>query len=251
MFVLLGCSARPMETSNSCSPGATQQCYCPGTYIRGAQSCNSSGVGWGACACSDAGTAPADVITTPTSPLVAISIRSAVIGIAQFPTNEEWDSSSQVAPGLLRTLGDIIGAVPHPYAQVAGQLLSFLSGADFSHYDKPDPVGTTSIFAGGRWQIEQALSTESNNTENTFTPGWRGADGRNNVGWVHVRLTDDVRVRLVVEDEDNFKNDPIGDVEISASELRAALEAGTVYFTSTASQSHNQLLFVGISVARE
>ena len=99
--------------------------------------------------------------------------------------------------------------------------------------------------------LEQPLSTKNNNTENTFTPGWRGADGSNNVGWVHVRLTDDVRVRLVIADEDAFKNDPIGDVEISASELRAALEAGTVYFTSTAAQSHNQILFVGISVARE
>ena len=109
---------------------------------------------------SDAGTPPADVVTTPTYPLVKIAIRSTVIGIAQFPTNEEWDSSSQVAPSLLRTLGDIIGAVPHPYGQVAAQLLSFLSGVNFSHYDKPDPIGTTSIFAGGRWHPRAASLNE-------------------------------------------------------------------------------------------
>ena len=239
---------------NACTPGAVVACPCAGGG-QGTQTCFSSGSGYGLCldcSAADAGTGvpPVDAGSPAADPLVTVAVRSAVLGIAQI-NGEEWDPSSRVAGPLLTTLGGILGSTPHPYAQIAGQLLNFLGGQDFSHYDKPDPFGTASIFAVGRWQIEQPLSTQDNNTENTFAPTWRGADGGNNVGWVHVRLTNDVRLRLVVWDEDTFKDDPVGDVEISNADLRAALASGSIYFARTAEASNRQLLFVGISVAAE
>jgi len=70
--------------------------------------------------------------------------------------------------------------------------------------------------------------------------------------WLHVPIDSDVRIRIALEDADNFKtNDPIGVVIIDAEQLQVAVRSRKVAPILVADQSENQIIAVKVSVMIE
>ncbi len=102
---------------------------------------------------------------------------------------------------------------------------------------KPDAAGWAELVGG----VSMADPVQLPKNQDSLIPGWGG-------GWSGVELNDDTAIRVEVWDLDIENDDLIGTAIIGSDDLWAALDSGGVYHVPVADQTHNQLLFVDISV---
>lgn len=242
------CICRPIRPP-VCEIGATQQCSCPTRMMRGTQSCNSSRSGWDNCECPRV----CDSLTAGgATPLMTITLASALFGIAQT-NGEEWDSTDRVAQRLITGLMQLLQLSGQPAAQVVSQILGFLSGSDFAHYDKPDGSGFADIFVRGAYNTRIVFR----GNEDSFSPSWAPEVGGPIAGtpatsWRDAPLSPTLNVRVTLRDRDNLSDDdPAGTFVLTYDHICEALENGGVYQARVADMTSNQTLFFGFSVARQ
>ncbi len=175
----------------------------------------------------------------PGTRVVSVQVLDAVISPGKA-TKDAWDGFGTVPDSVWSGLAAALGA-PAP----AGAVIAFLGGQAVAALEKPDPFGTASIHSQSvaNSGVEISLATTSNNLEDTLLPSWPTPPR-----WDNVPLTSDLRVRITLLDEDLSNHDPIGVVELNASDLDAAARANQLYEVRVDDQSNGQLLFVGVSV---
>lgn len=244
-----------------CAPGDQKTCACPGG-MQGAQRCNDDGKAWGEClgcpssnppdagakqdsgvpadtiASSDAGaTAPAD--SGPALPsYVNIDILSTLLGPSKSD-GTSWDSSGTVPSSITDGLAVALG-VPG-----TGPILNFMASSGVQALSKPDPIGSAQLDVGTGFDptLNLELANTTNNTEDTFEPTWPGSPG-----WISVKLSSGLKVRLTVQDEDLVYNDDVGVATVTYADIVAAWIDGRTYWVRVDSQTNNQLLAVAIQV---
>ncbi|WP_437627786.1 hypothetical protein [Sorangium sp. So ce1151] len=174
----------------------------------------------------------------PPEPSV-VSIRMASALIRPWDTAEEaWDGNTSVSPEDVADLAFALGATD-PY--VAS--LAFVYGLADDAYGPPDPFGNIEIFTGGAWRAD--LQAEILPTQDTFNAPFYDA------GWDNIPVEPDMRIRVVLRDEDLANHDPLGTVELNRGDLMAAYGAANVYPVRTDEQDTGTILFVSLSVAAQ
>jgi hypothetical protein len=170
--------------------------------------------------------------------VATVELQTAVIGPGKF-NHDTWDAGGgEVPTEVWSQLGTALAGT-NPYVAVAALLVNpVLAGTQ-----APDPYGTARLDVGPTIGTTINLATPDNNMENTYTPTWAPS-----TIWTGVPLDKDVRIKVDLTDEDLVDDDAIGVAEINTSQLLEALNAHAVYHVPVASQTHNQLLFIGISV---
>jgi hypothetical protein len=175
-------------------------------------------------------------------PIVEVTLLDAVIG----PTKSDgrpWDglgagADREIGAGLDAAVA--IADVSQSYATVLG----LLAKAANKGLAAPEPYGSGEIARGAGGAFGEAVDLQAD--RDTCTPMWRPSRI-----WRHVELNDRVRIRIKLTDRDFQFDDPIGAVELNATDLRTALASGHNYHVRTAEQSDRQVLFVGVSVRAE
>ncbi len=167
---------------------------------------------------------------------IDISLVSALIGPGKSDKTQ-WDGFGDVPDSVTTGLAAALGA--GPYAPVLG----FMTSAAIASVSKPDPFGYAQVNYQGTWELDTDLANENDNTEDTFTPQWP-----ENPGWQNVPYSKNLRVRIVLQDEDISNHDDMGKLEINAAHIEAAWAAQKVHQIRVADQTYNQVLYFGISV---
>jgi len=171
-------------------------------------------------------------------PFLTIEIVSALVGPSKID-GTQWDGTGEVPSDLVLGLAAALGA------GVFAPVFSFMVTEAAQVAGKPDPFGYTEINAVGEWDFRQDLATIDTNTEDTFAPNWPMP-----VGWSNVPYSENIRIRLVLKDEDLVNDDDMGVAEINAADVAAAWAAKKIYQVRVAEQTANQILYVGISVTK-
>jgi hypothetical protein len=173
-------------------------------------------------------------------------VRIAVIDATLAPYRaggEGWDGFGRAPLSLVQALGRVLtppGRPPEGPA-LGAAVGALLAEAALSGLEAPDPGGWADLYAGGP---PRRLTLPTRN--NTFRPLW----GRTE--WAGVPFRRDLRVRLFLEDVDDFSaNDPVGLVELDYDDLARAYESRQIYQARVAERSTNQWLFVGVSVVAD
>jgi len=170
--------------------------------------------------------------------LVTVSLVSAVIGPGKSD-GAQWDGFDLLEAGVDALLAAALDS-DDPY----GAVLDMLTDPIFGRLEQPDTFGSTLLLVNGR--VDPALELQFDVVSDTFTPTW---DGGNT--WYGVDLSIPASLRVDFWDEDFFEHDFIGVADIDHDDLLAARAAGGVHAVSVATQTRNQLLFVGIVVVPE
>ncbi|MCU0687983.1 MAG: hypothetical protein MUF34_38020 [Polyangiaceae bacterium] len=164
--------------------------------------------------------------------------------IAPYRANgEAWDGFGRAPLSLVQTLGRVLAPPGRPPEGPAlgAAVATLLAEAALSGLEAPDPGGWAELYAGG-FPRRLALPTRNN----TLRPLW------DRVEWVGVPFRRDLRMRLSLEDVDDFSaNEAVGIVELGYDDLARAYESGQIYQVRLAERSSNQWLFVGVSVAAD
>ncbi|HEU4410349.1 MAG TPA: hypothetical protein VFS43_34160 [Polyangiaceae bacterium] len=173
-------------------------------------------------------------------------VRIAVIDATLAPyraNGEAWDGLGRAPLSLVQALGRVV-APPGRKAEGAAAgaaVAALLAEAAMSGLEAPDPGGWADLYAGGAPR-RLTLPTRTN----TLRPLW----GRTE--WAGVPFRRDLRVRLFLEDDDDFSaDDPVGLVEIGYDDLARAFESREIYQVRVAERTSNQWLFVGVSVVAD
>jgi hypothetical protein len=167
--------------------------------------------------------------------LVHVSILGALIGPSKAD-GRPWDGPGHVDP---ESMSKVISALAKTNAYAAATTV--VLGLSMDALSKPDPYGYAELLAPNPVaRVDLPLMYKD-----TFTPGWSSAE------FSDVALRKGARIRVTLVDKDLSNDDLIGTVELTRNDLRAALEAGTVYPVRVAEQSANQVLFINVSVAPE
>lgn len=173
-------------------------------------------------------------------------VRVAVIDatIAPYRANgEAWDGFGRAPLSLVQALGRVLTPPGRPpEGPVLGAAVgALLAESALSGLEAPDPGGWADLYAGG---APRRLVLPARN--NTIRPLW----GRTE--WAGVPFRRDLRVRLFLEDVDDFSaNDPVGLVELGFDDLARAYESKQIYQVRVAERSAGQWLFVGVSVVAD
>jgi hypothetical protein len=188
--------------------------------------------------CADASNPSDDCMERDPKMFVTVEVQSALIGPGKF-TRETWDADgTEISTETWSQLATVLAGA-NPYAAASALLINpVLAGTK-----APDPFGTVRLDIGQAIGLPYAVADTSSNQEDTYAPTWPTP-----VAWRNVPLDRDIRLKVDLTDEDLFNPDPIGVAEITKSNLLDALAAGKVYQVPVADQTHNQLLFIGISV---
>ena len=183
---------------------------------------------WGACV-------PIGTTQQPDARRVTITLHSALIGPAKAD-GAAWDETGHVSPTeIFGAAGFAEASVTVPEAALAAIATNYVLGES----SKPDSFGFADVFVG---QAHVRLDIPKNN--DNFAPTW-------NRSVHHVRWTRSTRVTLTLTDSDTVSDDPIGTVHITFRDLQSALADGKVHNVPVGDQSHNQILFVAVSVTPE
>lgn len=276
------CSLPPGNTNppkKVCEPGATQQCVCT-NQNKGSQTCAKSGESWEQCICktkptnscrSDNDCKSSQRCDTRDSKCVdkpnnncqknsdcrpgfgchpekneciqlptAVRIRIENLFIAPGKINgEPWDNelwSDGPPKELLKKLADIL-LKKNPYTALVG----LLADPFFKSTDPPDAVGTVEIISGA-----SAQKINIPQINNQYNPSYT------DLGWDNVPFNKDLRIRVVVEDSDNFNsNDGIGSAIINYDHMLESYLRGIVNQVKVGEQTKNQLLLIGISINKQ
>jgi hypothetical protein len=187
-----------------------------------------------ACAGRQATPAPAAIKAAPR--YVDVTLIDTTIG----PTKADgapWDGFARPPVEGVGQLAELLTGAAS-YATVAGML----AGPVFNGIVPPEPFGQA-------WLACESPSLadirELKSQQDTFTPTWRGEPT-----WQHVLLSPRVRIHVSLMDEDLSDHDPIGTFELNERDIESALAAGHIVQIKVADQTHNQVLFAGLS-ARE
>jgi hypothetical protein len=154
-----------------------------------------------------------------------------------------WDGTSYVEEADIQGLAEALGT-PSPYAAV----LDYVAKLANSAYAPPDPAAWAEIWRDGDWNDQIGLCTFDNNDEDTFATNWKGDPVTGyELGWSGVPVTEEMRIRVHVIDEDISEHDSIGTVDIGYNDVIAALKENQVVPIRVDDQDLGQVLFVGIS----
>lgn len=177
------------------------------------------------------------VVQAPPPPPTFASV--SLVGVTIGPgksDGSQWDGFFSMPAGLALEVARNMEA-PNDY-MVTLDLLNRASQG----LAKPDIYGETQLLVGGTVASSLVLPLGA---EDSFSPTWT------HIGWQHVPLDEDVRLRVSLMDEDMTSDDPVGVFELSTADLRAAMNAGTVLQVDVAAQTQQQVLFCAIAVAKE
>lgn len=181
------------------------------------------------------GTAPAGAppVTPAPAPLVHIIFTGVLLG----PTKSngcQWDGITCGAGGGAQAAGQVSAALAstNPYVTVG----MVFAGPAASALEKPDAAGTADLYVHG-----QVSSIRLDKRQDSFTPDW---DAR----WSSVVLDPSIRLRVHLVDVDLQYNDDIDSFDLSYADLVRAYTQQTTIQVRVAEQTHNQVLFAGVSV---
>ena len=175
--------------------------------------------------------------TAPEPDAVNISLASALI--RPWDTQkEEWDGSSSASSEEIDALLSALANV-NPYAAA----LEYVSNLAADGWAPPDPFGQIELFTGGQWRSD--LQIDIPPTQDTFNPPLY------NDGWPNIPVEQEMRVRVVLWDEDVVNDDPIGSVELNRDDMMNAYFAGGVYPVNTSDQDAGSILFVSVSITAD
>lgn len=174
-----------------------------------------------------------------------VLVEDAVIG----PGKEDgspWDPGFSIPAGVFSDLATALGAAD-PLAAALGVLAEPLLTQAIDASQKPDVYGTIRLDVGAQVGTEYWLASRDQRTEDNFTPIFPGP-----VGFQHVPIDSDVRLRVLLADADLLDDDdPIDVAVINADDMKAALTSKKKYEVPVWNQTANQILFIGISVLQE
>jgi hypothetical protein len=174
---------------------------------------------------------------------VSITIVDATVA----PGNDRglaWDGAAPVAAQVVSGLAQSVAGLGRGKEgeRKAAAIISFIAEAAGRGIAAPDPRGWAEVQVPGGQPARARLAENGD----SFRPQWSG------VRWIGVPLAQDTRLRVYLEDVDTLgSNDPIGTAEIGYDDLIDALDSQKVWQVAVADQTHNQLLYVGISVTGE
>jgi hypothetical protein len=184
---------------------------------------------------SDGGATVSD--TGPTVPgYVNIEIISALLGPSKSD-GTPWDGTGTVPASVTDGLA-IALRVPG-----MGDILNFMASSTIQSLSKPDPLGTAQLDVGSGFGNAITLANANNLTIDTFEPTWPGQPG-----WLSVKFSMALKVRLTLQDEDLLYNDDVGVATITGSDLYQAWLDGRTYWVRVEGQTQNQLLAVAVQV---
>lgn len=172
---------------------------------------------------------------------LVIYLNDAIIGPGNKTEGAQWDGPGDVSPEVWEAVNTALLG-PNPFNDV----LAYFETAAVQALGRPDPFGYAEIAAGGGYDYPIELWSIADNYEDTLTPAFPP-----NSGWVGVPLSDGLRIRVHLDDEDLANNDPIGTAEITAADIVAALRAGDVHHVNVAGDTNDAILFISISVFAE
>lgn len=155
---------------------------------------------------------------------------------------KSWDGPGTVPIEVLSRMSQILAAAPArgrvEVAAKTGAVVAELASAVAAGVAPPDPRGTVDLLVAG-----SSRRLTLSERQDTFRPTWSG------VTFDQVPLVEDLRLRVQLFDADSVgSDDPIGTAELVYEDLVAALSAEQVTQIRVAEQTHNQLLYIGISV---
>lgn len=156
-----------------------------------------------------------------------------------------WDGlpgGKGVPPEAKKAIAVALG-LTNPQAAVAAVLADLMNKG----MEPPDVAGTAEMFVSGVSSGVQILPK----TQDSFLPRFNPA-----ARFRGVVLDERVRIRIRLMDKDMGSfvgaetDDPIGDVELNATQLSAAAQSGGVYQVRVDNQ-HPNVYFIGVSVMPE
>jgi len=181
-----------------------------------------------ACACS-----PAQAPETPLPGFVAVEFRGALIAPTKV-NGAPWDG-----PGPLNASATTLVANAIADADPYHALLSVFANPAIAALDKPEPFGDARVMGAGVALLDVPLQTSE---RDTLTPIWTSATAP------RVPLTPSTRIEVTLLDKDLQFDDAMGTATVTEGDLVAALRSGRVYHVPLAEQTHNQVLFLDLSV---
>jgi hypothetical protein len=163
--------------------------------------------------------------------------------VAPFKADQTpWDGIGTINEEVIEGLGKALAST-NPYTSVIAYLAGPIVNGALDAFDKPDPYGNAKVFVSGSWSAPITLASRDGAIDDTFTPQWSDPPS-----WNHIPLDSNLRVQVSLTDADLSNDDGIGVAEIPHDEIVAALTGQTIRQVNVATQTQNQLLFVGISV---
>lgn len=176
--------------------------------------------------------APRPVAPAP-APLVHIIFTSVLLGPTKY-NGCQWDGITCGAGGGAQAAGQVSAALAstNPYVAVG----MVFAGPAASALEKPDAAGTADLYVHG-----QVSSIRLDKRQDSFTPDW---DAR----WSGVVLDPSIRLRVRLVDVDLQHSDDIDSFDLSYADLVRAYTQQVTIQVRVAEQTHNQVLFAGISV---
>jgi hypothetical protein len=171
--------------------------------------------------------------TPPLPAFVTVEFRGALIA----PTRVNGDPRD--GPGPVDNTATTLVANALLNANPYRALLSVFANPTIAALDKPEPYGDVRVTSGGVVIRQVPLET---NERDTLTPLWNGETV------ARIPLSPATRIEVTLIDRDLSQDDAMGTATISYQELVAALRSGVVYHVPLAEQTHNQVLFLDVSV---
>jgi hypothetical protein len=175
---------------------------------------------------------------------VSVQIVDAIIAPGKAD-GTSWDETFTIPTPVLMELGDALAS-----GDPVGGTLAVLAGPDLnnaiSSLAKPDAYGTAQATVFGVTGDAYWLAQRSDAVPDNYTPIWP-------YGWhyTNVPIDSDVRILVILADEDLVNDDPIGAAEINSTDLMNALAAEKKFYVRVDGQTDGQLLFIGISVVQQ
>lgn len=170
-------------------------------------------------------------------------VRVVLVGATIGPSKIDgtaWDGAGGALPTLAAGIARELGA-----DAAQGIVVAHVAGELLTQTTRPDPYGYVEARVGGELLARAALPRGPESTD-TLTPSWPRA-----AGLARVPLGAGTRIRVHLVDHDLDADDPIGDAEISAAVLRAALDSGRVFQVDVGDQTQGQVLRLGLSVVAD
>jgi hypothetical protein len=171
-----------------------------------------------------------------------VLIEDAIIG----PGKEDlspWDPGREIPPQVFVDLTAALGGAD-PLSASLAVLASPLLNQGIVAAQKPDVYGTIRLDVLGELGDDYWLASREQRTEDSFTPAFPSR-----TGFANVPIDADVRLTVRLADADFLNmDDVVGVVVINGSDIRTAYATQRKYLVPAASQTGNQVLFIGISV---
>lgn len=188
-------------------------------------------------------------------PTARVTVEGVVLGPAK-KDGKRWDGDGVLNPQEQQLVAAAVGKFAVSYTgmdaipvvgMAFGHAVASVTKSAIATDQRPDAQGTAELFIGGRPVGKKVKLGEM---VNTFTPQWPGK-----MEWSGVPLTEDIHIRIVLEDNDDGilkrRPDAIGVVMVNQRDLARAAAAGKVFPVYVGDQSDDQIIAVKVSVLVE